>query len=109
MSANEYANIHFLANMMAKNLNPLKIYLFGSFADNRETITSDYDFYIIIPDTDHRNLIDLITEAQRCIRHKKNRPVDILINRVSDFERLKFINQTVEKDVAERGILIYGQ
>jgi len=37
-----------IIKQFVKILNPLKIYLFGSFARGNENIESDYDFYIIM-------------------------------------------------------------
>lgn len=104
----EYEHIKFLADTIASSLHPLKIYLFGSFAEGRNTNDSDYDFYIIMSDDDNRNLIDLIVSAQKSLRHKKKRAVDILVNHLSTFNILKDSPLTVENDVANKGVLIYG-
>ena len=104
----EYEHIKFLADTMADCLHPLQIYLFGSFADGRNTNDSDYDFYIVVPDDDQRNTIDLMVSAQKSLRHKKNRAVDVLVNRRSTFDMLKNSPLTVENDVVTKGVLIYG-
>ena len=108
MKIEEYEHIKYLASLIVQKLQPLKIYLFGSFAEGRNTVDSDYDFYVVVPDSEQRNMLDLITEAQRSLRHKKNRPVDVLIGKQSYFDRLKNAGLTVESDVARNGIVIYG-
>jgi len=107
MQIDEYDHIKYLANLIASRLKPLKIYLFGSFAEQKNTFDSDYDLYVVISDDDRRNLIDLITEAQRAVRHLKKRAVDVLVNRVSTFEEMKNIPFAVENDVAQKGIVVY--
>lgn len=52
-------------------LKPLKIYLFGSFANGTYTEESDFDFYIIVSD-EVKELKDLTTQAYRSIRKIKN-------------------------------------
>ena len=108
MKIDDYEHIDFLASLIAKKLNPLKIYLFGSFAEGKNREHSDYDFYVIMPDDDKRNLLDLMSDAQRSLRHKKKRPVDVLVNRLGTFERLKESPLSVENDVARKGVLLYG-
>ena len=108
MQIDEYEQITFLSHLIADKLKPLKIYLFGSFAEGKNMADSDYDFYVIIPDSDKRNLIDLTVNAQRCLRHKKNRAVDVLVNRHSMFEQLKKIPFSVENNVSRKGIVLYG-
>ena len=104
----EFEHIKFLANTIADSLHPKRIYLFGSFAEGRNTESSDYDFYVVMPDDDKRNTLDLIVSAQKSLRHKKQRAVDILVNRFGTFNLLKDSPLSVENDVATKGVLIYG-
>lgn len=104
----EYEHIKSLADAIANSLHPQKIYLFGSFAEGKNTENSDYDFYVVMPDDDSRNPIDLIVSAQKALRHKKRRAVDVLVNRLCTFNLLKNSPLTVENDVATKGVLIYG-
>lgn len=108
LDIDEYDHIKDLAAIIAKKLQPLKIYLFGSFAEGRNQADSDYDFYIVMPDSDTRNPLDLMTEAQRSLRHRKKRPVDVLVGKQSRFEKLKNAGITVESDIAKKGVVIYG-
>ena len=108
MKIDEYDHINFLVSLIAKKLNPLKIYLFGSFAEGKNKKDSDYDFYVIVPDDNTRNLLDLMTDAQRSVRHVKQRPVDVLVNNKESFERLKNSPACVESEVEKKGIVLYG-
>lgn len=94
-----------LKEQFINQLTPLKIYLFGSFANETYTEESDFDFYIIVDDK-VKDLKDLTTQAYRSIRKIKNRPVDIIIGTESRFEdRKKF--PSVENEVSQKGVLLY--
>jgi predicted nucleotidyltransferase len=84
-----------------------QIYLFGSFAYGSPKADSDYDFYVVLPNDSVRP-----TEAIRRIykalhKVKDRRSVDVLAltkERFDDRRRLL----TLEKKVADEGILVYG-
>ena len=104
----EIDNIQKLVNSMAMAVKPLKIYLFGSFATGDISKDSDYDFYIIVGDNRKETILDLTTEAYKFIRGMKSRPVDILVNRESAFEKRKHMILSVEQEVYRRGKVIYS-
>lgn len=66
-------------------LDPLKVILFGSFADGSYTEGSDYDFYIVV--NDGRDIGEATDKAYRAVRYVKRRPVDIVVGTNSRFER----------------------
>ena len=43
--------IRLIADRLKKSVEPQKIYLFGSFARGEERADSDYDFYLVMPDS----------------------------------------------------------
>ena len=45
------SEIRELTNRFVEQLLPVRIYLFGSYADSTFTEESDFDFYIIVHDT----------------------------------------------------------
>lgn len=95
-----------IIKQFVKILNPLKIYLFGSFARGNENIESDYDFYIIM-NKNFQVTNETISKAYLSLKGIKRRPVDIIINNESVFtERAEFIN-TLENTVVQEGILVY--
>ena len=87
-------------------LSPVKIYLFGSFADGTANEDSDLDFYILVDD-DTKNLVDLTAEAYKSIRSVRRRAVDIVIGTESRFERRKNMIG-LENEVMNKGVLLYG-
>lgn len=94
-----------LKEQFISQLKPLKIYLFGSFANGTYTEESDFDFYIIVSD-EVKELKDLTTQAYRSIRKIKKRSVDIIIGTESTFENKKN-SPSVENEVMKKGILLY--
>ncbi len=94
-----------LKEQFINQLMPLKIYLFGSFANDTYTEESDFDFYIIVND-EIKNLKDVTTQAYRSIRKIKKRPVDIIVGTESTFENKKNI-PSVENEVVKKGVLLY--
>ena len=95
-----------LKSCFVDQLMPLKVYLFGSYANGTQTEDSDLDFYIVVNDG-AVDLADLAAQAYKAIRKIKKRPVDILIGTHSQFEAKKFI-PSVENEVYQTGVLLYG-
>lgn len=95
-----------IVNRFVETLNPLKIYLFGSFARGSENNESDYNFYIVM-NKNYQVTNETIANAYISLKGIKRRPVDIIINNESVFdERAEFIN-TLENAVNQGGILLY--
>lgn len=95
-----------LKNRFVNQLMPISVYLFGSYATGSYTAESDLDFYIVVDDN-VSDLADLTTQAYRSIRRVKTHPVDIIVGRKSRFEERKII-PSVENEVYEKGVLLYG-
>lgn len=102
-------NIKELTACFVSQLDPLKVILFGSFADGSYTDESDYDFYIVV--NDGRNIGEETDKAYRSVRYVKRRPVDIVVGTNSRFERKGNSRHSlmVEGEVARNGILLYDQ
>jgi len=98
--------IHALKDCFVKALDPLRIYLFGSYASGVPNEDSDFDFYIIVDD-DHKDTLDLMAKAYAACSEIKQRPVDILIGTESSFEARKQ-RPTIENEVFHKGVLLYG-
>lgn len=94
-----------LKDHFVNQLLPVKIYLFGSFANNTYTSDSDFDFYIVVKD----GVADLAaetTKAYKAVRRVKQRPVDILVGTESRFEERKEF-PSIENEVYQKGVLLY--
>jgi len=98
--------LELLKQKIVEQLNPIGVYLFGSFANGTARADSDFDFYIVVDDSE-TDLHAVATSAYKAIRHIKKRPVDIVVGTKSRFEERK--NQyTVENEVFHKGVLLYG-
>lgn len=95
-----------IAERLIDTLNPLEIRLFGSYVNNTFNEDSDFDIYIIVAD-EAGDIIDLSAKAYASLRGVQTRPVDIVINYKSDFNKRKVL-PTLEKTVDEEGRLLYA-
>ena len=95
-----------LKDSFVNELHPWRVYLFGSFAEGRETEESDYDFYIVVDDLE-TDMIALTRRAYRAIRDKQFRPVDIIVNTEKTFNERKVKAYSLESDVTGKGVLLY--
>ena len=101
------AEIEELKNCFVRQLSPLRVYLFGSFAEGRQNDDSDYDFYIVVND-DTKDIISTTAQAYKSVRRAKTRPVDIVVGTSSRFESRKGI-PSLESEVYRNGVLLYAQ
>lgn len=95
-----------LNKQFIEELSPIKVYLFGSFANGTNTQDSDFDFYIVVRD-DISDLAEATAQAYQAIRRIKQRPVDIIVGTESRFEERKEV-PSVENEVYQKGVLLYG-
>ena len=96
-----------LKNCFIEKLAPVRIYLFGSFAEGRQTEDSDFDFYIVVDDY-MKNIIAETQRAYKSIRDIKKRSVDIVVGSRKRFEERKTI-PSLESEVDKKGVLLYAR
>ena len=83
------------------------IYLFGSYAYGTPREDSDLDIYVVIPDSVEMRPLDAIVEITGRIHRQVSRPVDVLANRSSLFNRRKQ-GPTLQRVIAQKGVQLYG-
>jgi predicted nucleotidyltransferase len=84
------------------------IYLFGSYAYGTPGPSSDYDFFIVVPDDGIRP-IEAMQKAQRALAtSRRTRPIDVLAATQMDFVRRGAHPNSLEYRVAHDGILLHG-
>ena len=94
-----------LKQCFVKQMLPVQIYLFGSYANQTYTADSDLDFYIVVKD-DMADIPAEMAGAYKAIRRVKQSPVDIVLGTRSRFEARKEI-PSVENEVYRKGVLLY--
>ena len=95
-----------MKDRIVDQLSPLKVYLFGSYADGSFKEDSDYDFYIVVEDS-KTDWYEQTLRAYQAIRPVRTRPVDILIGTKSAFEKRRQY-PSIEREVFRKGVLLYG-
>jgi predicted nucleotidyltransferase len=83
-----------------------KIYLFGSYAKGTQRKDSDYDFFVLFRDGSQHPMLSLQQINRGLTQRRMTVPVDVLGNYQSRFDALKH-SPTIEKTVADEGILLY--
>ena len=100
-------DINAIAETIRKTIPAEKIYLFGSYAYGTPNQDSDYDFFIVVPDGVMRP-IEAMRQAQRALaRRKRSVSIDILAATRSDFEQMRQKVNAIEKQVDQKGVLLY--
>jgi predicted nucleotidyltransferase len=107
MNEIQQTEINEIVNSILSSVAVSEIYLFGSFAKRIEKEDSDYDFYVVIPDdSDMREL-----EVSRIINRKianRTRGIDMLVGTQSKFNRRKDYFYSIENEIMETGVKLYG-
>lgn len=103
------SNIREMTDCFVSQVDPLKIILFGSYANGTYTEDSDFDFYLVIDDG--RSVGQATDNAYHSIINIKRRPVDIVVGTNSRFEQKRKSRHSlmVEGEVERNGILLYEQ
>jgi predicted nucleotidyltransferase len=85
---------------------PEKVYLFGSRVWGRHSEDSDYDFMVIVADSDETPL----RRAQRGHRALRGLGVstDILVKTRAEFDKYAGVHASLECQVLEEGRRLYG-
>jgi len=84
-----------------------RIYLFGSYAYGQPDANSDYDFFVVLPDGGMRPM-EAMQKAQRAIYPMRlSKPVDVLASTQSSFDAMRDTINSVEKEVAQKGVLLF--
>jgi predicted nucleotidyltransferase len=95
-----------------QQVNPYKIYLFGSVASGNTTNDSDVDLAIIL-DTDkvHQTYDDKIKTRVRVRKSifdvSCQIPIDILVYSRPEYQKLKEVNPGFVREIEEKGKVIY--
>ena len=82
-----------------------RVYLFGSYAHGTPTPESDLDLYVVLPDSGPRP-VDVVKKIRLALRDV-DMPLDIVACRLSVFQQRQMA-PTLERTVAREGVLLHG-
>lgn len=94
------------ARRVAEALGPARVILFGSHAWGQPAADSDVDLMVVMDHVDepvHR----LASRAYRALRGV-GFPVDIVIRSSRELERWGSVSASLERQVLDRGVVLYG-
>jgi predicted nucleotidyltransferase len=84
-----------------------EIYLFGSYAYGKPGKDSDLDLYVVLKDDIQMRELDAMEKIWDAIYPVKTKSVDLLALKQQSFLNKKQ-NPTLERQIAEEGIKLYG-
>jgi len=92
-------------HLIAKNFNPEKVYLFGSYAQGRANDDSDLDIAVVLENdkSDFENICNI-----RMALLDLESPLDILVFKPKDFENKHNSAYSFVKQITNEGILVHG-
>lgn len=94
-----------ICQVIDKTVDTEQIYLFGSHAYGVPQEDSDYDLYVVIPDSDLRP-IDAAVSIRRALTPVQHRPLDVIVSHKSRFQQRRQ-GPTLERKIAREGVLLY--
>ncbi|MDR1470734.1 MAG: nucleotidyltransferase domain-containing protein [Spirochaetaceae bacterium] len=97
-----------LVNIMVETLPVEQVYLFGSYAYGTPRDDSDLDLYVVFKDDMKMREIDALVTARVAMAPAQRTPLDLLGHKKSTFLARTTGFATIEKDVVQRGIKLYG-
>jgi predicted nucleotidyltransferase len=85
-----------------------KIILFGSYAYGAPREDSDIDIYVVLKDGTKKPILWLQDVEHGFGRHEYYGDVDVLANYKSRFEWRRAAGPTIERTIANKGVVLYG-
>ncbi len=95
-----------IVNRLVEALNPLKIYLFGSYAHGMPHRHSDLDFMVVVADDagDHHELVGRGYIALYGLAV----PIDLVVQYRRDMDRWSAVKFSLPYEATQKGKLVYA-
>ncbi|MDP8240063.1 MAG: nucleotidyltransferase domain-containing protein [Candidatus Hatepunaea meridiana] len=94
-----------IVQKITAHIDPAKIILFGSRARGNYRPDSDYDLVIVYDGPMSKREVDI---GIRGLFRPPNFALDLLVLTTSEIAKFKDIANTLEREVTENGVIIYG-
>jgi predicted nucleotidyltransferase len=108
MTEQQNLEINEIVNTIISSVPVAEIYLFGSFAKEMPREASDYDLYVVITDDSGMREAEADLAIRQGLRGKRKRGIDMLVGNQSKFNRRKDYFYSIENEVKETGVKLYG-
>ena len=95
-----------MTRRLVAEFQPTQIFLFGSHAWGQPTEDSDVDLLVIVSSSE-KSRMERGLQARRCLRGL-NTPKDVLVETQSEVARASSVYATLESEILERGVRLYG-
>lgn len=97
-----------------KEIDPFKIYMFGSVANGTDNEDSDIDLAVILnsdilPKTYDEKLKNKVLVRNSILDLSMEVPIDLLVYTKEEFKRLDEVNKPFMAEIVEKGTIIYEQ
>ncbi len=97
-----------------KEIDPFKIYMFGSVARGTDNENSDIDLAVIlnidnIPETYDEKLKNKVAVRNAILDLSMEIPIDLLVYTKQEFQLLGELNKPFMSEITEKGTLLYEQ
>jgi predicted nucleotidyltransferase len=99
--------LELIKNIIVQTVPVEQIYLFGSYAYGTPNKDSDLDIYVVMKDDAPMQDLDAMSMIGSALYKKKSMATDILAIKKNRFE-YRICAPTLEQEVAELGVKIYG-
>ena len=97
-----------LVNIMVETVPVEMVYLFGSYAYGTPRDDSDLDLYVVFKDDMEMRELDALVTARVAMAPAQNTPLDLLGHKKSTFLVRAAGFATIEKDIIQKGVKLYG-
>ena len=84
------------------------IYLFGSYAYGVPSEDSDIDIFVVMPDENKKDFMDLYVEIMGDLGHKRIFSIDMSFDTESSFHERR-LNRKFERTIYQQGRILYEQ
>ena len=104
-SSKAHSQAHEIAKILGQLFEPLKIYHYGSRTQGKETSASDYDFVVVVAQT-NRSRWDNHELAKRAVIEKLGLLADVWVYTESDFNEWKDDFSSIPEKALNTGLEI---
>ncbi len=95
-----------ISKIISNNFSINKIILFGSYANGTNTSESDIDICLLTDESTKK--IEVAREIRKALYDNISKPLDLLIYKTDDFYERADTLQSIEKEIKNHGVFLYG-